>query len=75
MGVQLSIVVAVYNESPKNLDALLERLERILASLAMSYEVVFVNDGSKASVFQYLDQLAKRFPYVKLINFSRSSLV
>jgi len=68
----LSIVVAVYNESPYNLQTLLERLEKVLAPLDLSYEVVFVNDGSKEETSTSLHELCQQNNYIKLVNFSRN---
>ena len=42
----LSVVIPVYNEE-EGLDALFARLYPALDALAISYEVVFINDGSK----------------------------
>ncbi len=70
--VTLSVVVAVYNESPYNLHNLIERLEKVLVPANISYEVVFVNDGSKEETSTCLIELCQRHNYVKLVNFSRN---
>jgi undecaprenyl-phosphate 4-deoxy-4-formamido-L-arabinose transferase len=43
---QVSVVVPVYNEEA-GLPALFDRLYRALDALAVAYEVIFVNDGSR----------------------------
>ncbi len=68
----LSVVVAVYNEDPRNLVRLLQRLEEILLPVTIKYEVVFVNDGSAERTTRALKEIALEFPYVKLINLSRN---
>lgn len=68
----LSVVVAVYNEHPKNLVLLLERLYQVFSPLDISYEVVFVNDGSRAETSKALIQLAKEVENVKLVVLSRN---
>ncbi len=68
----LSVVVAVYNEDPRNLVRLLQRLEEILLPVTIKYEVVFVNDGSGERTSRALKEIALEFPYVKLINLSRN---
>jgi len=68
----LSVVVAVYNEHPDNLLRLIERLDQVLSPLAISYEIVFVNDGSKAETSKALQRLAQQFKHVKLIVLSRN---
>ena len=72
MSIELSIIVAVYNESPKNLLALVSRLCAVLNPMSMSYELIFVNDGSRTTTAECLRQLAKQLHYVKLINLSRN---
>ncbi|HIN65548.1 MAG TPA: glycosyltransferase [Candidatus Obscuribacterales bacterium] len=68
----LSVVVAVYNEDPRNLIRLLQRLEEVLLVVSIKYEVVFVNDGSGDRTTRALREIAVEFPYVKLINLSRN---
>jgi len=68
----LSVVVAVYNESVYNLHALIERLEKVLPTLNMSYEVVFVNDGSREETSNSLKELCQQHDYIKLISLSRN---
>lgn len=68
----LSVVVAVFNEDPRNLVRLLQRLEEILLSVSIKYEVVFVNDGSGERTTRALRDIALEFPYVKLVNLSRN---
>lgn len=72
MIVDLSVVVAVYNEHPKNLVLLLERLYKVFSPLDISYEVVFVNDGSRAETSNALLQLANEVDKVKLVVLSRN---
>lgn len=69
---ELSIVVAVYNEHPKNLLKLLERLWSVISAEGVSYEVVFVNDGSGTETTQALRQIASEVDYVKLVELSRN---
>jgi dolichol-phosphate mannosyltransferase len=72
MILDLSIIVAVYNEDPRNLSLLLERLSTAITGDGLSYEVIFVNDGSKAPTSKALRQLAAESDYVKLIELSRN---
>lgn len=71
-SVELSIIVAVYNENPKNLTLLLERLKSVLTPACLGYEVVFVNDGSREPTASALRMLAADHDYVKLIELSRN---
>lgn len=70
--IDLSVVVAVYNEHPDNLLRLLDRLRQVLAPLAINYEVVFVNDGSRAETSKALQRIALETKNVKLVVLSRN---
>ncbi len=71
-NIDLSVIVAVYNEHPDNLLRLLDRLKQVLTPHSLSYEVVFVNDGSKAETSKALQRIAFETPNVKLIALSRN---
>ncbi len=70
--IDLSVVVAVYNEHPDNLLRLLDRLKQVLAPLCLAYEVVFVNDGSRAETSKALQRIALETKNVKLVVLSRN---
>src|SRR5579885_3329536 len=70
--VDLSVIVAVYNEDPRNLIRLLERLDANVRPLEMSYEVVFVNDGSREITTAALRQIAAECANIKLVELSRN---
>jgi dolichol-phosphate mannosyltransferase len=72
MPVDLSIVVAVYNEDPRNLDTLIARLGNALSPLSLSWEIVFVNDGSRQPTSDALEVLANRHDRIKLVVLSRN---
>lgn len=52
----LSVVIPVYNAAGR-LPALLERIEAVLGRMGLSYEVVFVDDGSRDDSWKVLRQL------------------
>ena len=60
---ELSVVIPVYNEEA-GLGALFDRLYPALDALGMSYEVVFVNDGSRDRSAALLRQQWERRPEV-----------
>ncbi len=67
---QVSVVVPVYNEEA-GLDALFARLYPALDALGRSYEVIFVNDGSRdRSAALLAAQFAARPDVTRVINFS-----
>ncbi|RTZ45572.1 glycosyltransferase [Candidimonas sp. SYP-B2681] len=67
----LSVVVPVYNERPV-LPLLLERLQRVLSSLDINYELVMVDDGSRDGSGEYLVHLALASSTIKTIRLSRN---
>lgn len=70
--IDISVIVAVYNEEPRNLTLLLERLGKAINPLKMSYEVLFVNDGSKDQTSSALRHISVEYPHIKLIELSRN---
>ena len=69
---ELSIIVAVYNEDPRNLVKLLDRLDACLNPVCSGFEVVFVNDGSRPPTAEALRELAISRGNIKLVEFSRN---
>ncbi len=67
----ISIVVPVYNEQ-ETLDALVERLGSVMERLGESFEVIFINDGSRDRSEEMLRGVHARDPRFKLVNFSRN---
>jgi len=72
MSIDLSVVVAVYNEDPRNLSILIERVAGCLEPTGLSYEIVFVNDGSRLPTSEALYRLAEQHDNVKLVVLSRN---
>lgn len=71
MAVELSIIVPVYNES-LNIKPLYQRLSSVSQRLTSSYELVFINDGSKDNSFELIKELAHQDTHVKYIDLSRN---
>jgi dolichol-phosphate mannosyltransferase len=69
---KLSVVVPAYNEA-ENLQALLEELEGVLASLPESSEVVVVDDGSTDATAALLAGLQGRYPRLRAVTFLRNA--
>ena len=55
--VELSVVVPVYNEE-ENIHELCRRLSRTLGGLGMTYEAIFVDDGSRDRSAELLAEFA-----------------
>lgn len=68
---QLSVVVPAYNEELV-VEALHSRLVQVLTPAVASFEVVFVNDGSKDRTATMLDAICLADPRFKALHFSRN---
>jgi glycosyltransferase involved in cell wall biosynthesis len=66
-----SVVVPVYNEEG-NVRELAERLVPVLERTRKTFEIVFVDDGSRDQTPAMVRALAARDPRIKLIRFSRN---
>jgi dolichol-phosphate mannosyltransferase len=67
----LSIVIPVYNEE-QALPALVGGLAAALADLELTYEIVFINDGSRDGTSQVLERAAARDSRIRVVEFSRN---
>ena len=67
----LSIIVPVFNEQG-NLNPLYDELKGILSQLGISYEIIFVDDGSVDNSFQELSNIHAHDELVKVIQFRRN---
>ena len=66
----LSVIIPVYNEQ-ENLEALSERLLKVCHSLEKTFEIIFVNDGSRDKSTEILDQLYEKHPKeIRVIHFN-----
>ena len=70
-GVKLSIVIPIHNEAA-NLDEFFRRLLAVLERLAVSYEVVCVDDGSTDETLARLLERRARDPRIKILSLSRN---
>ena len=70
--VDISIVIPVFNEE-ENLAELFKRLASVLSATRKTFEVIFVNDGSKDRSEQVLSQLYQgNQQIIRVINFTRN---
>ncbi len=67
----ISIIIPVYNEE-KNIQHLYYRLTQVMENLNVTYELIFVNDGSNDASIGLIKVLAKKNKEVKYIDFSRN---
>ncbi len=69
--IKYSIIVPAYNEE-KSLQLFYDAVTPIFESLRESYEMIFVNDGSRDKTAEILKRLAEKDKRVKVCNFSRN---
>lgn len=68
----LSIVIPLYNEE-ESLPELYQWIERVVTSAGLSYEVIFVDDGSTDKSWQVITQLSNEHPdHVRGASFRRN---
>jgi dolichol-phosphate mannosyltransferase len=71
MSIELSIIIPIYNEEG-NIPILYNRLKSVADGIGVSYELIFINDGSKDASLPLIISLANQDANVKYINFSRN---
>lgn len=69
--VEFSVIIPIYNEE-LNIPNLLTRLRPVVEKTGMSYELLFVNDGSRDRSLQLIKALAQADSHVRYIDFSRN---
>ena len=67
----ISVVAPVYNEAP-SINEFYRRLNAVISKLSYSFEIMFVDDGSKDDSLQILREIRQRDNRVKVLSFSRN---
>ena len=62
----ISIIIPLYNES-ESVKLIGDQLNAELSKTGKSFEIIFVDDGSKDNTFVELKKLKQRIPHVKII--------
>jgi len=69
--IELSVIVPFYNEED-NIRPLYEEIRDVLVKIGRSYEMIFVNDGSKDKTLERGNEIAKEDPHVHMIDLLRN---
>jgi len=69
--IEISVVVPVFNEA-ENLPILIPRLVKVLEPLGLSYEMIFVDDGSLDGSRSILKEMASRYPSLRIIGLKKN---
>lgn len=67
----ISVVIPLYNES-ESLPELQGWIDRVMEENHLSYEIVYVDDGSTDNSWVIIQELARKSPNVKAIKFRRN---
>lgn len=67
----LSVVIPSYNEE-NNIALAVRRLSEVLGGAGLTYELIFVDDGSRDRTYEIICEEARRNPSVRGVSFSRN---
>ncbi|MFI3270521.1 MAG: glycosyltransferase family 2 protein [Pseudomonadota bacterium] len=70
-GIELSLIVPVYNEE-ENLQALFNEIFVVMDALARPWEVIFVDDGSSDASLKVIHNLATQHSVVRYLSFAKN---
>jgi glycosyltransferase involved in cell wall biosynthesis len=70
-SVQISVVIPLYNEE-ESLPELHDWIVRVMEEHRFSYEILFIDDGSRDDSWQVIRALSERNPHVRGMRFSRN---
>lgn len=70
-AIQISVVVPVFNEK-ENLPVLISKLAQVLNPLGLSYEMIFVDDGSFDGSRKILKEMASQYPCLRIIGLKQN---
>lgn len=70
-GCEISVVVPLYNEED-SVAELYDRLKKVLNALNRSYEIVFVDDGSRDGTFELARSIQRKDHLVTLVQLRRN---
>ena len=69
--IDVTVVCSVYNEA-EGIGLFYESLKDVLDTLPQSYEILFVNDGSRDNTLDFLKRFAAQDHHVRVVNFARN---
>lgn len=71
MNMDISVVIPLYNEE-ESLPELYAWIERVMKANNFTFEVIFINDGSKDNSWKVIESLSQQSEHVKGIKFRRN---
>jgi glycosyltransferase involved in cell wall biosynthesis len=70
-NIQISVVVPVYNEE-ENLPVLIPKIGEVFKGIGLSYEMIFVDDGSSDGSLKVLREAASQYPVLRIIKLKQN---
>lgn len=67
----ISMICPCYNEE-EVIDIFLTKITQTLLEVGKSYELIFINDGSRDNTLEVLKSAKQRYENIRIINFSRN---
>ena len=67
----ISVVVPLYNEE-ESLPELIAWIDRVMLGEKLSYEVIFIDDGSTDRSWEVIEGLKPKYPAIRAISFGRN---
>ena len=67
----LSLVIPVYNEV-ESLQPLVEEISAALDGQPLTYEVLFIDDGSSDGSYELIEELKQQYPQIGAVRFRRN---
>lgn len=67
----LSVVIPLYNEE-ENIEELHKKLSETLNQLSISYEIIYIDDGSSDNTLKKLEEIQKNDPHLVVLAFRRN---
>ena len=71
IGIELSIIVPCLNEQ-ESIPLFYEELIKVLTKMDITYEIIFIDDGSKDATLQKMKELSQRDSNVVYLSFSKN---
>ena len=71
IGIELSIIVPCFNEQ-ESIPYFYEELLKVLTNMDITYEIIFIDDGSKDTTLQKMKELSERDSNVVYLSFSKN---
>ena len=70
-SIDISVVVPVYNEE-ENLPVLIPQIAEVLKPLGKTFEMIFVDDGSKDQSRPLLKKMILEYPQIRILGFKKN---